>query len=198
MNAFIEPPRPIPLLLRPLLWIAERIAGTPLLPARLLTWYPRFAIGSGIFEALIARGEGELDDRLLKIVRLAASFAIVCPFCIDSNALGADACGISAEELEVLRGERELEAVASLSSREKLAIHYARCASETPLRFPTELVSRVTAAFSPREIVMLAGTAAQVNYWGRLIQALGIPALGDRCTLPESGRGAATTPESDR
>lgn len=197
MTGFIEPPRPIPLLLRPLLWIAERIAGTPLLPARLLAWYPRFAIGSGILEALIARGEGQLDDRLLKLVRLAASFAVVCPFCIDSNATGADSHGISTAELDALRGTREPDSVASLSPRERLAIRYARRASETPLRFPPDLVAEVTAAFSPREIVILAGTAAQVNYWGRLIQALGIPAPGDRCARPDSEQGPAVSAKSD-
>jgi alkylhydroperoxidase family enzyme len=32
--------------------------------------------------------------------------------------------------------------------------------------------------FNEREIVILASTAAQVNYWARLIQALGIPPAG--------------------
>jgi AhpD family alkylhydroperoxidase len=191
MAAFIEPPDPIPFWLRPILWIAERIAGSPLLPARLLAWYPKFAVGSGILEALVARGEGELDDRLLKLVRLTVSFAVVCPFCIDNNAAGADSHGISAEELAALRGAREPDTVASLSARERLAIRYARCTSNTPLRFPPDLVAEVTAAFTPREIVILAGTAAQVNYWGRLIQALGIPAPGDRCALPEPDLGSS-------
>jgi alkylhydroperoxidase family enzyme len=197
MTAFIQPPRPIPLLLRPLLWIAERIAGTPLLPARLLAWYPKFAVGSGILEALIARGEGRLDDRLLKLVRLTASFTVVCPFCIDSNSTGADSHGISADELEALRGVRDPDAVASLSARERLAIRFARCASETPLRFGPDLIAAVTAAFTPREIVILAGTAAQVNYWGRLIQALGVPAPGDRCARPDTEQSRAPPAGSD-
>jgi alkylhydroperoxidase family enzyme len=39
--------------------------------------------------------------------------------------------------------------------------------------------------FTEREIVILASTAAQVNYWARLIQALGIPPAGfsDHCEL---------------
>jgi alkylhydroperoxidase family enzyme len=42
------------------------------------------------------------------------------------------------------------------------------------------------AHFTERELVVLASTAAQVNYWGRLIQALGIPPAGfsGQCELP--------------
>jgi len=39
--------------------------------------------------------------------------------------------------------------------------------------------------FTKREIVILAGTAAQVNYWARLLQALGVPPAGfsDHCEM---------------
>ena len=39
-------------------------------------------------------------------------------------------------------------------------------------------MAELQAAFEPRELVVLAATAAQVNYWARLIQALGIPPAG--------------------
>ena len=68
MNAFISPPRKIPFYLRPGVWLAERIAGRELLPARLLAWYPKVAVSSGILEALIAHREPTLDERMLKMV----------------------------------------------------------------------------------------------------------------------------------
>jgi alkylhydroperoxidase family enzyme len=68
--------------------------------------------------------------------------------------------------------------VASFSEQEKLAIMYTRLVSQTPLKFHPEVVERVKAAFTEREFVILASTAAQVNYWARLIQALGIPPAG--------------------
>jgi len=37
---------------------------------------------------------------------------------------------------------------------------------------------QIKAAFSEREIVILATTAAQVNYWARMIQVLGAPPAG--------------------
>ncbi|MFO7624619.1 MAG: hypothetical protein R6V73_09730 [Anaerolineales bacterium] len=39
-------------------------------------------------------------------------------------------------------------------------------------------MSKLKESFSEREIVILATTAAQVNYWTRLIQALGCPPEG--------------------
>jgi AhpD family alkylhydroperoxidase len=177
-GAFIDPPASPPWLLRLLTWVAERIAGRRLLLARLLAWYPRAALGAGLLEATIAHGEGRLDRRLLKLVRLAASFATACPFCADMNAHRHREAGVSDEELEALRSGAEPGAVASLSPPERLAIAYARLASQTPLRFPPGVVAELQRTFTERELVVLATTAAQVNYWARLVQALGVPPAG--------------------
>jgi hypothetical protein len=44
------------------------------------------------------------------------------------------------------------------------------------------------ANFTEREIVILASTAAQVNYWTRLLQALGVPPAGfsDHCDIRQA------------
>jgi len=54
-----------------------------------------------------------------------------------------------------------------------------------PTRIPPFLKAGITANFTEREMVVLASTAAQVNYWARLIQALGIPPAGfsDGCSI---------------
>jgi len=85
MNAFIEPPQKISILLRLGIWVPEKITGRMMLPARILAWYPKVAIGSGVLESFVAHHDGKLDERMLKLVRMAASFAAVCPFCIDMN-----------------------------------------------------------------------------------------------------------------
>jgi alkylhydroperoxidase family enzyme len=191
MSAFISPPARPPLLIRFGLWLVTRIAGRELLPARLLAWYPRAAFSSGVLEGLIAHRDGQLTPRLLKLVRLQTSFAVACPFCVDLNAVGRDAQGITLEELQALQGRTALEAVPSFSARERVALEYARLIAGTPLAFPPEFVARLTAAFDEREIVILASTAAQVNYFARLIQALGVPPLGvsDQCALPVPAAG---------
>jgi alkylhydroperoxidase family enzyme len=185
MTAFIAPPKRIPFYLRIGIWIAKRVTGKDMLPAKLLAWYPKAAIGSGVLESLVAHKDGNLDERILKLVRMQASFAAACPFCIDMNSFQYEEQHISQAELRVLQGREAVENVVTFSEREKLAIRYARLISQSPLRFPPEFVEALKQHFAEREIVILASTAAQVNYWARLIQALGIPPAGfsDHCDL---------------
>jgi AhpD family alkylhydroperoxidase len=176
MQAFIEPPKRIPLILKLGIWISERMTGKIMLPPRILSWYPKAAFGSGVMEALVAHEDGYMDKRMLKLIRMAASVATACPFCIDMNSHEHRMDGITDEEAASLRGD--FERVTTFSEREKLAIAYTRVISSTPLKFQPELVAKVKAEFTEREFVILASTAAQVNYWARLIQALGIPSAG--------------------
>jgi alkylhydroperoxidase family enzyme len=178
MNAFVDHPKRISLLLRLGIWISEKVTGKTMLPARILAWYPKAAIGSGVLEALVAHQDGMLDQRMLKLIRMAVSFAVACPFCIDMNSNEYQLVGILEAEVRALRGTQELDSVPSFSVREKLAIQYARLISQTPLKFYPDFIEQVNANFSEREMVILASTAAQVNYWARLIQGLGIPPAG--------------------
>lgn len=164
--------------------VAEKVTGRRLLPARLLGWYPRAAVSSGVMEALVAHRDGRLTPRVLHLVRLTASYACACPFCIDMNGRTWTDHGVTPDELAVIRGEAA--DAPTLTELERLAIDYARAISATPLRFDADLKDRLTTTLSEREIVVLASTAAQVNYWARLIQSLGIPPAGfsDACPLP--------------
>ena len=176
MEAFIKQPERIPFILKLGIWFSEKITGKIMLPARMLAWYPKAAIGSGVMEALVAHEDGQMTRRMLKLIRMAASYATACPFCVDMNSHEYREVGITDEEAESLRGA--YEQIASFSENEKLAIAYTRVISQTPLKFHPDLVGRVKSAFTEREFVILASTAAQVNYWARLIQALGIPPAG--------------------
>lgn len=176
MHAFIEPPKRIPFFLKLGIWLSEKVTGKVMLPARILAWYPKAALGSGVMEALVAHADGRLGRRFLKLVRMTASVAAACPFCVDMNSHAYRADGITDEEAASLSGD--FERVTTFSEREKLAIAYARVISSTPLKFHPDLMEKVKAAFTEREFVILASTAAQVNYWARLIQALGIPPAG--------------------
>lgn len=188
--AFINPPQQVPIWLRLGLWVARRITGRDLLVARLLAWSPRAALSSGVIEALVEHGHGRLDARLLQLVRLQVSYAAACPFCIDMNGAGHEQQAITDDEIDVLRGRRPAESVPSLTARERLAIGYARQITATPLRFSPDHVAALKPYFDEAEIVTLAVTAAQVNYWTRLIQALGVPPAGFS-DPPDSGAGPA-------
>ncbi len=189
MAAFISPPKRIPFYLRIGIWISRKVTGRDLLPARLLAWYPKVAISSGIMEALVAHQEGKLDRRILKIVRLQTSFVVACPFCIDMNSYDHADYGITPAELIALQGQAEINSVKTFSAREKVAMEYARLISRVPLAFPPDFIEKLKANFTEREIVILASTVAQVNYWARLLQALGVPPAGfsDSCELKMSG-----------
>ena len=185
MFTFINPPDRIPFWLKIGVLISERITGKTMLPARILAWYPKAALGSGVLEALVVHEDGQMDKRMLKLIRMTASFATACPFCIDMNSFGYQDCGINDDEAEALRLDADPETVPTFSERERLAIVYSRIISQTPLDFHLGLVEHVKSAFSEREMVILASTAAQVNYWARLNQALGIPPAGftDECAV---------------
>lgn len=178
MNAFIDPPKKISFFLRIGIWISKKVTGKDMLPARILAWYPKSAIGSGVLESLVAHRDGKLDERILKIVRIQSSYASACSFCIDMNSYQYEEKHITKDELMVLQGRKALEEVQTFSNREKLAIEYAKLISQTPLKFHQDFIDELTRNFNEREIVILASTAAQVNYWARLIQALGIPPAG--------------------
>ena len=183
MALIAEPPRLNPIL-RLGVAISERVTGRRMEPARLLAWYPRAAISSGVLESLVAHREP--SPRLLKLVRVTASLTASCAFCVDMNSYQAAEAGVTDVELRALQLGEEAE-LGTLSARERTAIAYARAISSSPLVFADELTGALTRDFDEREIVILATTAAQVNYWARTIQALGIQAAGF-CTLPEEHR----------
>ena len=189
--AAIPAPRRPNLLLRLGVAISERSVGKTLDPARLLTWYPRAAIGFGVMEALVAHRDGRLDARLLQIVRLVASLTAACPFCIDLNGMGRERNRLTDDEVRALaRLAADLTTgsvdgwAPSLTSLERLAARYAAALSVTPVE-PDAILDEVTATFTPREVVVLATTIAQVNAWARLIRGMGILPAGfsDTCEV---------------
>ena len=182
--ALIGEPRRMNPLLRLGVRIAERATGRRMEPARLLAWYPKAAIGSGLLEMLVSHREP--SERLLKLVRITASITANCEFCVDMNSFEHDGAGISDAELAALAGG-DPDAVETFTARERLAIEYTQRISSSPLVFPAEHQALLREEFSERELVILATTAAQVNYWARVIQGLGIPPAGftAACRVPQ-------------
>jgi AhpD family alkylhydroperoxidase len=186
----VAPPERIPLLIRPAVWLAERITGKEALPARLLTRFVKGAVGAGVMEALAASGADmdQLDGaRVLAVARIVASAVAGCPFCVDMNAATWKRAGITPEELRALLEHQEAR-IAEMDGRAAIAARYARALSMTPVAMDDALAAELRARFSEREIVVLATTIAQVNFWSRFNQGLGVPAAGffdeSACALP--------------
>lgn len=187
MAAFISGPSRIPIFLKIGIWIAETITGKTMLPARLLAWHPKAAVGSGVLETFTPHGRSNEEKRLLRLVRLQTAFTVACPFCIDMNAFEIERQGVSAQELSALQTAFADGYPLSISDREKTALEYARLISATPLQFRPQFIEKLKIEFSEPEIVLLATTVSQVNYWARLVQSLGIPPAGftEECSLSE-------------
>jgi AhpD family alkylhydroperoxidase len=186
LKAYIEPPKRIPLLIKIGILISRRATKKDLLAPKLLAWYPKAAFSSGILEALVAHGKKDLDKRILKLVRIQASITTACPFCVDMNGFDYQRAGITDEEMAVLVNRTDLDNVETFSEKEKLTLRYATLISQTPLNISADFAQTLKAAFTDREIVILATTAAQVNYWARLLRSLGVPPAGfsETCQLP--------------
>jgi len=170
----VAPPARIPWFLRPALALARRLTGKDPLPGRLLSHAPKAALAAGLLEALSAHAPQDLDARTLKLARLSASLVTGCPFCIDMNTAEHAAAGVDVDDLAALHAGDD----ARFDARARAAIDLARAMSRTPARVPDTVRAEVAARFTPREVVVLVTAVAQVNYWARLNQALGVPALG--------------------
>lgn len=183
--AFIEPPKKIPLFLKIGIYISKKVTKKDLLVPKLLAWYPKVAISSGILESMVAHGKDDLDKRILKLVRIQSSLSVSCSFCIDMNSFEYEENGITKEEMYCLTGKYNIDDVSTFNIREKLAIEYTKMISQTPIKIPKELMEKIKHNFTEREIVIMASTVAQVNYWARLIQALGVPPAGfsNKCEI---------------
>ncbi len=181
--AYIKPPEKIPFYLKLGLMVSKRVTKKDLLIPKLLSWYPKVAISSGVLESLVAHGKKDLTPRILKLVRMKASLLVDCPFCIDMNSYEYEKFQITDDEINALIGKLPLKDVRTFSEKERLAVQYTQLISQTPVVISTEFMERIKAQFTEREIVILASTAAQVNYWARINSALGVPSAGftDRC-----------------
>ncbi len=193
-GVLVAAPRHVPWYLRLSLWWARRATGKEPLPGRLLAHVPRAAVGAGVFELTAAHAPRDLGGRELAAARLVASATAGCPFCIDMNAAGSAEAGLSTDELIALL-TLDTARWTTLGPRESLAARYAQSLSSTPVVVPTELQTALRAAFTDREIVVLATTIAQVNYWARFCNGLGVPLAGffdeRACPLPVPNRGPA-------
>lgn len=183
--SYIQPPKRIPLLFRVMLSLAEKRLGRQLLANRILAWFPKALIGSGLMEGLIAHHEPEVPRRLLGLIRVYTSFLVSCPFCIDLNSKDFEKKGLREEEILALQGRIPMDEVATLGDKEKAALRYVQCMCATPLSFPAQVIKRLKEHFTERGIVIIASTCAQVNFWARLIQSLGVPPAGfsSECTI---------------
>ncbi len=89
--------------------------------------------------------------------------------------------GLIEPELEALRSlaaDSGSAAAAVFSDKERAALAYVASITATPVSFDAENISLVRALYGERGMVLLASTAAQINFWARLIQSFGVAPAG--------------------
>lgn len=86
--------------------------------------------------------------------------------------------GITASELAELQKLTPPERIHTLSEAERIVLQFAREVTATPIAVQPETAKALLRYFSQREYLFIAGTIAQVNYWARLAQALGVQPEG--------------------
>ncbi len=184
-HAFIKPPARVPFFIKLGMLFSRRITKKDLLAPKLLAWYPKAAFSSGVLEALVAHGKRDLNERILKLVRIQCSITVACPFCVDMNSFEYEKSSITADEMTCLASSFDPDELDTFSFKEKLALNYAKMISQTPVVIPYDFIEKLKSEFTEREIVILSSTAAQVNYWARLLKSLGVPPAGfsDQCDL---------------
>ncbi|MCL2336319.1 MAG: carboxymuconolactone decarboxylase family protein [Firmicutes bacterium] len=171
----VQPPNHMPFWVRLGTWFAERITGKEMLAPRILSWYKKAALSSGILEALVSHGEGKADGRLLKLIRIQISLQIGCPFCTDMNSSNSETHNITQQEIASLRDSGKLPD-ATFSPFEAAALAYARNLTATPPVIDDNVTDELRCLFNEKELVVISTTIAQVNYWARLLKGLGVPA----------------------
>ena len=150
-----------------------------------MAWAPKVALASGILEAAATKPEGKLTTRLLKLIRLQVSFNASCAFCYDMNVVDYEKAGLTTAEVEALQRKTAPQKISSLSPAEQAALQLAREVTATPIAVQSQTAAAVLAHFNEREYLLIAATCAQVNYWARLMQGLGVPPVGfsESCNL---------------
>jgi alkylhydroperoxidase family enzyme len=185
---WITPPKKINPFILVMIWLSDRITKKELMPPRILSHSTRSAISSGLMEAFAAKKSGKVTERLLKLIRVQVSMISSCPFCIDMNSDNHKKYGITDNEIDALQKCSDPDNILTFSDAEKAALLYCRALTATPVSLHEETKSKLKKNFSEKEIVIIAVTISQVNYWARLIQGFGLPPAGfsDSCAMPNS------------
>lgn len=149
------------------------------MPGRLLSCYPKAAIGAGVLESLVTHNDKEVHKRLLKLIRVLVSFSASRSFCIDMNSFEFEKSGTSEGEVLFLQKPDSISFCPTFTPQDKAALQYVQQITATPISLIKATFKELKNHFFPRTMVIIACTATQENFWIRLIQGLGIAPAGN-------------------
>ena len=175
----VQPRKRVPLWVRLGVNVAERKTKKKMQIPLILAWYKRAALSSGIMESLASQGEGKANGRLLQLIRIQISMQVGCHFCMDMNMSNYEKNNITKQELDAMQSGN-ISSIDTFFQTEIVALSYARYLTQTPPNIDDNITKKLQSSFNERELVIIATTIAQVNYWARLISGLGIPVASSK------------------
>ncbi len=110
---------------------------------------------------------GNLEPRLLSLIKIRASQLNGCAFCLDMHAGEARAAGENQRRLDILAAWRE--ATGWFSDRERAALAFTESVTLIgEAGVPDAVWEDVTQSFDQNEVVRLLLAIAAINVWNRL------------------------------
>lgn len=170
-------------LLRRYTWrYSKKRFGTVADPARALAHHGGMLMSNGALEMVVDKAWTALDVNLRWLAIQATSAAIGCSWCIDYGYYEAMNTGIHPQKVRNVPRWREADCY---DEKERLVLEYAEAVCGTPVALGEDLVDRLQATFSDKEIVELAGWVALENYRSRINAGLGLRSQGfsERCEV---------------
>jgi AhpD family alkylhydroperoxidase len=110
---------------------------------------------------------GNLDERLLALVKIRASQLNHCAWCLDMHVAEARKAGVDQRQLDLVAAWREARSL--FSAREQAALAFAEQVTLISQDgVSDEVWSELTAVFDEKETVVLLMAIAAINVWNRM------------------------------
>lgn len=110
---------------------------------------------------------GDLDERLLALVKIRASQINHCAWCLDMHVAEARKAGSEQRQLDVVAAWREAPAL--FSSREQAALAFTEQVTLISQEgVSDEVWSELSAVFDQQETLLLLMAIAAINVWNRM------------------------------
>ena len=110
---------------------------------------------------------GNLDERLLALIKTRASQINHCAWCLDMHAVEARKAGVEQRQLDVVAAWREAPAL--FSARERAALAFTEQVTLISQDGVSDDVwSELTAVFDEKETVLLLMAVSAINVWNRM------------------------------
>lgn len=129
------------------------------------------AVAPDAYKAVLALEKfvhsGNLDERLLALVKIRASQINHCAWCLDMHTAEARAAGVGQRQIDLVAAYREADSL--FDRRERAALAFTEAVTLiSEAGVPDDVWGELTAVFDEKETVVLLMAVAAINVWNRM------------------------------